>query len=1081
MRGVDLPLPHAPFVGRAGEIDALHGVFGSIEARGPCVVLLEGVAGAGKSRLLEEGLASADLLSITLNCSPRPITPLSDIVPLLRWSATPAEVIAAISTSIVTGAVSLSPAGLADAEQGGALLAAAESVAAMLSAGPLVFVVEDLHWAGDALLRWLDLVAGRVLDGPPPAPVAVVITSRPLPPAHAGRPLLDRLSRRPRWHPMVLGPLASDEEDRLVRSCAPGSSVPFVDLVRRTAKGNPLRLRTSVEVLRRRGVGVDLDAIDPRAGGNLQLDPAFDDPVTMWLSDLDDDLRRGLGKLSVLGQEFGLTLAAAALDCSRAAATDFLDQCTEVQVLRTDGSAYWFDHPLFGEVLHDTAPMRDRRAAHLRCAEALEAADADGANALAIGTHLLQADELAPVDRRRRALVSAGRACLAMTAWAEAIRFFEAALQCRPAGSDDGADYEVELLAGHSHYFNHDEHSARAHFERAIPAARATGDEESWASGAIGLARLTNIMHARSYQEASDTSAVEELADLARSPRLRALALQMMAEARIGAGDAEVGLEMARQAVTLLGPDADLRDLAPCQFAVAYGELTRLHLASAVGHGLRALKTAQRGLDWYFELVTASRTAIAAFGAGDLRLATALADDSVKKGGECREASCHAIGHVVHGALAVVRGDRRGATSHAAAAASHGRRSGHAAVAYHAVPLQLYLAVESGQAEEASSVLASAWGELPPSATAPFLEMLDRRLRLSITATVGVRPPRLRQTWLGAGIFVAQCVAALDRDDRAWLHAALPMLQQLTDRGLQFTISYPAAVDRVQADALARCGQMEEAVAAYTRAADICRRQEAYAELALALLGRAATEAAMEGPSVDHVRQLAAEAAALAHRLDLPAVQRSAARLAADLDHPDNVTRRQGRWRVILITDIVGSTRVSHDLGDRAYYQLVQQHHEIVRRCLGAHRGHEFSETGDGLLAWFASTVDAVSCSIAIQRGSPSAGPARPTSSSASSSPVASRSSATGVPSGSCSTEPPGCSARPTAVRSSWTRQQPPKRDFTSRSAPSSRSTCETSAGTRPVSWSSDCNRTPVSTAGDHRSGLPAAVSAAWM
>jgi class 3 adenylate cyclase len=387
-----------------------------------------------------------------------------------------------------------------------------------------------------------------------------------------------------------------------------------------------------------------------------------------------------------------------------------------------------------------------------------------------------------------------------------------------------------------------------------------------------------------------------------------------------------------------------------------------------VGHGLRALKTAQRGNDWYFELVTASRTAIAAFGAGDLRLAAALADASVRKAGECREASCRALGHVIHAALAAVRGDAGAAARHAAASASHGRRSGHAAVAYHAIPLQLYLAVQSGQEDDVPAVLASAWGELPRSATGPFLELADRRLRPSIPPPANVRPPRLRRTWLGAGIFVAECVAALDRDDRAWVEAALPLLEELTDEGLQFTVSYPAAVTRIQGDALAACGHSEEAVVAYRRATDLCRRQEAYGELALALLGQAATEATMPGSSVDHVRQLAAEVTGLAHRLDLPAVERSAALLATNLDRADNVTRRQGQWRVILLTDIVGSTRVSFELGDRAYYQLVQQHHEIVRRCLEEWRGNEFSETGDGLFAWFTSTVDAVHCAIAIQR-----------------------------------------------------------------------------------------------------------------
>ena len=65
--------------------------------------------------------------------------------------------------------------------------------------------------------------------------------------------------------------------------------------------------------------------------------------------------------------------------------------------------------------------------------------------------------------------------------------------------------------------------------------------------------------------------------------------------------------------------------------------------------------------------------------------------------------------------------------------------------------------------------------------------------------------------------------------------------------------------------------------------------------------------------------------------------------------------RPSEKWRVVMLTDIVGSTKVSVELGDEKYVELVSAHHALVRRSLAATRGTEFGDTGDGLWSWFGS------------------------------------------------------------------------------------------------------------------------------
>ncbi len=71
--------------------------------------------------------------------------------------------------------------------------------------------------------------------------------------------------------------------------------------------------------------------------------------------------------------------------------------------------------------------------------------------------------------------------------------------------------------------------------------------------------------------------------------------------------------------------------------------------------------------------------------------------------------------------------------------------------------------------------------------------------------------------------------------------------------------------------------------------------------------------------------------------------------------------------RMIMFTDIQGSTDVSVEFGDRAAVDLVNRHDDVVRNALDEFAGREIKHTGDGILASFVSVTKALDASIAIQ------------------------------------------------------------------------------------------------------------------
>jgi pimeloyl-ACP methyl ester carboxylesterase len=68
----------------------------------------------------------------------------------------------------------------------------------------------------------------------------------------------------------------------------------------------------------------------------------------------------------------------------------------------------------------------------------------------------------------------------------------------------------------------------------------------------------------------------------------------------------------------------------------------------------------------------------------------------------------------------------------------------------------------------------------------------------------------------------------------------------------------------------------------------------------------------------------------------------------------------------VLFTDIVGSTAKAAELGDRAWRELLEQHHALIRRQLMRYRGAELDVAGDGFFARFDGPARAIHCAQAI-------------------------------------------------------------------------------------------------------------------
>jgi class 3 adenylate cyclase len=100
-------------------------------------------------------------------------------------------------------------------------------------------------------------------------------------------------------------------------------------------------------------------------------------------------------------------------------------------------------------------------------------------------------------------------------------------------------------------------------------------------------------------------------------------------------------------------------------------------------------------------------------------------------------------------------------------------------------------------------------------------------------------------------------------------------------------------------------------------------------------------------------------------KVDESAVQRF---MGGIVEHPPGQPYVATAFRVILFTDLEGSTSLTQQLGDASAMAVLRRHDAIVRAALARTGGTEVKHTGDGIMASFRSVPDALQAAVLMQR-----------------------------------------------------------------------------------------------------------------
>jgi hypothetical protein len=378
----------APLLGRGPEVEALGKVLDRVAAGQPALVLIEGEAGIGKTRLLDGALedARARVMQVARGRAGeldqhRPFGLAAAAFGCTRSSADPRR--AAIADLLAGPAGHRGPVTVTS-DPGlrfRAVGAFADLAEALALAGPLVIGLDDLQWADPPSLLALGAVARRMAG----LPVAVIGCLRPLPyGADLDRltGVLEEAGARRIW----LGPLPAQAVRDLVADAVAADPGPGLLAEAAGAGGNPLFVTELVAALLQEGT---VRVAGRRAEvAHAALPPTLRLTILRRLSFLPDAAVRALRAASVLGSTFSLTDLATVTGGSALELSVALDGAVRAQVVEEDGKRLRFRHHLIRDALYGDLPGAVLLGLHREAGQRLAAA---GAPALQVAEHLARA------------------------------------------------------------------------------------------------------------------------------------------------------------------------------------------------------------------------------------------------------------------------------------------------------------------------------------------------------------------------------------------------------------------------------------------------------------------------------------------------------------------------------------------------------------------------------------------------------------------------------------------------------------------------------------------------------------------
>ena len=674
------------FIGRKQQLDLFDQLLQDAVAGRPHIVLLQGDAGVGKTRLLKEIQEMATRRALTV-CSSRCYEDLS--LPYLPFTESLLPLLSQMSQDVEEGCgedveflkqflhyrsgLPTRPANVVIEARGEQdklqlFLAVARVILALAHSRPLFFLLDDLHWADQSSLDLFSHLVFAVADAAArnAVPCLIVGAYRPVEPEERLARVVARFQRETICQTLELAGFDESEVMDFLQSL--GVSRPshqLVMTVSQATQGNPLFVQEVFHHL------VKQEALQERAGytvttvstTDLRLPEQITTAIANRVHSLSENCRKILITASFLGDRFPLHVLSAVSGFSEDGLLDLLEEGIQHRLLVNEGQTCQFAHPLIRHVLYTAASAARRQRIHWQIAQNLEQLYADhiDAHVLEIAHHLVLAGLVAEVEKVVQYGRQAGDQAFAVFAWGDAARYYEAALSASEATERLSVHDRATLhyRAGFAYYRDMDVGPSLDLYEKALHAYHRTDDLQGVAQVLIAKTRAYLTQASVPYGTLVDVQPLQDVfIDLGdREPQLRGQIAAIMAEAYWHARQTEAAREMAQLALEI---GQDCKNNWICSYAchvLALAATQNLHLQEALESWHKALTFAQHAEDLWLQSAPLARIPVMLTALGRLEEATTIAVEACDLTKKIHNWAEYSLAMATLGAIAVIKGD----------------------------------------------------------------------------------------------------------------------------------------------------------------------------------------------------------------------------------------------------------------------------------------------------------------------------------------------------------------------------------------------------------------------------------------
>jgi DNA-binding SARP family transcriptional activator len=352
-----VPRPRTPdgLVDREREMAVLRTIVADLEEGKPGCLLIEGPAGIGKTRLMDE------------------VRTLAVAAGVLARSARSSALEQGFDLGVVRQLFATAVDDVVRHEERFAVLRGlCEVTTSLAETAPFVMCVDDIQWTDEASLQFLAYLVKR-LEG---LPVLVVLAMRTGEP-HEADDLLAELAGNELVSVLHPTPLTEQGTAALVTDRLGRGADTFVATCHRMTSGNPLLLRQLLRALADQGVPPDAAHVDTvRAVGSR----AITSLVTLRLRRMPATVTTVARAVAVLGPGADLVTVADLAQHSEEDVAAALDVLARTEIL-ADGQPLEFVNPLVRDAIHADIPAGERALLHERLARRLKSSSSDPGHA----------------------------------------------------------------------------------------------------------------------------------------------------------------------------------------------------------------------------------------------------------------------------------------------------------------------------------------------------------------------------------------------------------------------------------------------------------------------------------------------------------------------------------------------------------------------------------------------------------------------------------------------------------------------------------------------------------------------------